>query len=175
MTATFTSQVPATDKQLDLIKKLIDERSEALAAAGVAITEYQLLTLSKLGASRTIDKLFKLPKNAKAKSSKSVHPGITPGMYLMDTEVIKVIPSQKDGRLYVAVLKKKEEGVASSFVSKGQLHLLYKLTPEHRMTAEQASCYGSIFGRCACCGKLLTVPLSVERGVGPVCWDEHFA
>jgi hypothetical protein len=25
-------------------------------------------------------------------------------------------------------------------------------------------------GRCGCCGRLLTVPESIERGIGPECW-----
>lgn len=26
-------------------------------------------------------------------------------------------------------------------------------------------------GRCGCCGRKLTVPLSIERGIGPDCWE----
>jgi len=26
-------------------------------------------------------------------------------------------------------------------------------------------------GRCGCCGRKLTVPESIDRGIGPVCWD----
>lgn len=173
-----TTSKPASDAQLKYIKALLADRTEAMALHGYAVTEYQLLTLSSLGASRTIDKLKMLPrdKKASASSARRVHPDVTPGMYLLGEQVLKVIPSQKaDGRLYVAALRSKPEGAASSFVSKGQLHLLYKLTPEHRMTADQAAAYGSVFGRCCCCGKLLTVPLSVERGVGPTCWDNYFA
>lgn len=176
MTQVATSSKPASDAQLRFIKALIADRTEVMAARGLSVTEYQLLTLSTLGASRTIDRLQALPRDTGVKSLRGVHPGVTPGMYVMDQQIIKVIPSQKaDGRLYVAVLKPKAAGEASAFTSKGQLHLLSKLTPAHRMTAAHASLYGEVYGRCCCCGKLLTVPLSVERGVGPVCWDEHFA
>jgi hypothetical protein len=27
-------------------------------------------------------------------------------------------------------------------------------------------------GRCACCGRPLTVPESIERGIGPDCWEK---
>lgn len=178
MTQPTTAQRPATDAQLKYIKALLADRTEAMSLHGYTVTEYQLLTLSTVGASRTIDRLKMLPRNkgASAKSSRRVHPGVTPGMYLLNEQVLKVIPSQKaDGRLYVAVHRPKAKGEASSFVSKGQLHLLYELTPEHRMTREQAAAYGSVYDRCSCCGKLLTVPLSVERGVGPTCWDNYFA
>jgi hypothetical protein len=26
-------------------------------------------------------------------------------------------------------------------------------------------------GKCACCGRTLTDPISIERGIGPICWD----
>ena len=178
MTYATTSSKPASDKQIAFIKALIADRAEVMKAKGLTVTEYQLLTLSSLGASRFIDNLKKLPRDPGAKpgGSRKVHPGVTPGMYIMDQQVIKVIPSQKaDGRLYVAVLTPAPEGESSSFKAKGNLHLLYKLTPEHKMTASHASFYGEVYGRCCCCGKLLTVPESVERGVGPVCWDNYFA
>lgn len=178
MTYATTSSRPASDAQLKFIRALVADRTEVMAARGLTVTEYQLLTLSSLGASRFIDNLKALPRDAGAKSGagRQVHPDVKPGMYLMDRQVIKVIPSQKaDGRLYVAVLTPAPEGEASSFKAKGNLHLLYRLTPEHEMSREQAAVYGAVFGRCACCGKLLTVPESVEKGVGPVCWDKYFA
>jgi hypothetical protein len=180
MTTTFTSSKPASAKQLTYIRALMADRTEAMALHGYAVSDAQLLMLSTVGASRTIDKLRLLPMDAKAKTAgktfKTVHPGIKPGMYVMDEQIIKVIPSQKaDGRLYVAVLKGAPKGMQSSFVSKGKLHLLYDLRPEHKLTKDHASLYGEVYDRCCCCGKLLTVPLSVERGVGPTCWDNYFA
>jgi hypothetical protein len=177
MTTTYTSSKPASDKQLTYIRALIADRTEAMELHGYAVSDAQLLMLSTVGASRTIDRLKLLPMNATAtkKTFKTVHPGIEPGMYVMDEQVIKVVPSQRTDRLYVAVLQEAAEGESSSFVSKGKLHLLYDLRPEHKLTKEHAAEYGKIYGRCCCCGKLLTVPLSVERGIGPVCWDNYFA
>lgn len=39
----------------------------------------------------------------------------------------------------------------------------------HQATLEEASAFGVAFGTCAICGRLLTNPESVERGIGPVC------
>lgn len=173
MTTTYTPQ-PASDKQLKFINKLIVERSEALDVLGVTITEVQLLQLSTKGASATIDKLMALPTN-------STHPShapatkpeaLVPGFYMLEGQVYKVKPSQKSDRMYASVLVDAPAGHKATFAyAKG---VVYKLTLADRMTPEQAKAYGDLYGRCCCCGKLLTVDLSIERGVGPVCWDKYF-
>lgn len=43
------------------------------------------------------------------------------------------------------------------------------LTPEARLTREQAAHFGHTFGRCIRCDAELTDPESVERGIGPIC------
>jgi hypothetical protein len=35
---------------------------------------------------------------------------------------------------------------------------------------EQMRIGGVLTGTCACCGRMLTDPVSVERGIGPECW-----
>ena len=37
--------------------------------------------------------------------------------------------------------------------------------------AAEAVAYGKLTGRCSCCGRELTDPVSVERGIGPICAD----
>lgn len=39
---------------------------------------------------------------------------------------------------------------------------------------EQARAYGKRTGNCSCCGRELTDPVSVERGIGPVCESKYF-
>lgn len=161
------SGVPATDKQLGFIRKLLVERGVT------TVTEEQVLQLSKLGATRTIDKLLAMPK-VKSANPWAPHPDLTVGVYMIDGYVCKVKPSQTTGNLYVSVLQDSEPGTPSTFRAKGFQFLLPKLTPAHRITAEQAKAYGDVMNHCCCCGKLLTVDESVERGVGPVCWDKYF-
>ena len=43
------------------------------------------------------------------------------------------------------------------------------LTPEHKLTLEQAKAWGWATGFCVCCSRLLTDPVSVEAGIGPIC------
>lgn len=39
---------------------------------------------------------------------------------------------------------------------------------------ESARAYGKRTGHCSCCGRLLTDPVSVERGIGPICEANFF-
>jgi len=180
-----TRSKPATQAQLDLIRTMITERSQQLATLGLTATEAQLLALSTVGASRFITRLKQIkrdprPVDASASASASaatakwrVHPDVTVGFYIYEGLVVKVKHSQYDGRLYTSILQEAAPGEPAAFRSKGSLWVLAKLTPAHRMTREQAAAYGSLYGRCACCGRLLTDDLSIERGIGPVCWDKH--
>lgn len=43
------------------------------------------------------------------------------------------------------------------------------LTEDHKLTLEQAKEWGWATGHCVCCGRLLTDPVSVEAGIGPIC------
>jgi hypothetical protein len=43
------------------------------------------------------------------------------------------------------------------------------LTPEHRMTLDQAKEFGAIYGVCCNCGATLTNEESIELGIGPIC------
>lgn len=53
-------------------------------------------------------------------------------------------------------------------------------TPDHkaaieviaRNPAEAATAYGKRTGECSCCGRELTDPVSIERGIGPICADK---
>jgi len=176
MTSTARTARPASTKQLDLIRTMIAERTDQLELLGHTVTEAQLLALSTVGASRFIDRLKKIKRNASVApvSKPSVHPDVKPGFYIYEGLVVKVKHSQHDGRLYTSILTEAAPGETAAFRSKGSLWVLRKLTPEHAMTPDQAAAYGALYGRCACCGKLLTVDLSIERGIGPDCWSKYF-
>ncbi len=47
--------------------------------------------------------------------------------------------------------------------------LVNRLTPEMRMTLEQAQQWGRLYGVCCNCGMTLTDEKSIERGMGPSC------
>lgn len=49
-----------------------------------------------------------------------------------------------------------------------------KLTTEHRVSREQAKQFGALYGRCMCCGAVLTDSRSIEDGTGPICGKRYF-
>lgn len=89
---------------------------------------------------------------------------VTEGYFVRDGEVFKVRTS-KAGNRYATMLtihgnRGRWEYVAGAIRS---------LTEGDRITLEQAAEYGHLHGLCAICGRTLTDPESVERGIGPVC------
>lgn len=44
-----------------------------------------------------------------------------------------------------------------------------KLSPENRMTLEEAKAFGALYGFCCNCGRILTDEQSIEDGIGPIC------
>jgi hypothetical protein len=170
---TNTTSIPATDKQLAFIRKLLVER------AVTVVTEDHLLKLSKLGASRTIDKLMAMPKVDTTAGPVTTTGPTAPakvtlddGLYMLDGEVYKVKRSNGAGRQYASVLVPGADGKGGSFhYAKG---VVYRLTPESKMTIEQAKAHGALYGQCACCGRLLSNDESIELGIGPICREKYF-
>lgn len=90
----------------------------------------------------------------------------------LDGEVYK-IHRGTSGNLYAKrlILPDVEGELAWWQYAKG---MIYKLGPEHRMTGEAAAEFGRTYGWCCNCGKLLTHPKSIERGMGPVCYGKWY-
>lgn len=85
------------------------------------------------------------------------------GMYVLDGTPVRVQKSRESDRVYAKAL------VDGEFVY--QAGLVARVTADMRMTQEQAAAYGRETGICACCGRELTLPESVARGVGPICYS----
>lgn len=86
-----------------------------------------------------------------------------PGYFRHEGTIYKVLPSRANPeRLYA-----KELVVEGCWVmARG---MVYRLTEEDRMPTEAIAEYGRVTGHCLLCGRLLTDPESIDRGVGPVC------
>lgn len=103
---------------------------------------------------------------------RSVHspgaPVVTNGFYLHEGTVYKVRPAQADPtRSYAMELVPGDDGENGTWkFAKGAMAWL---RASDKMTAEQAAEYGRTHGQCAMCGRLLTDPVSIAQGIGPVC------
>lgn len=94
--------------------------------------------------------------------STTINPELTAGIYVVNCGVFKVQRSRESGRLYAKKLtaENKWEYVAGA---------VYNLRPETRVTLDQAKEFGRRTGVCINCGAVLTDPVSVEAGIGPIC------
>lgn len=138
-------------------------KREASAAISDAIKNNALLTeeLKSLGA---LEEPVRRP-------AREQHEFVTTGMYQLNGRIFKVLPSRNSDRHYAKELTG-ESATGYTFVyAKGAMSIL---AAEHRMTAEQAAEFGKLTGSCCCCGKLLTDPESVAKGIGPVCEKKYF-
>lgn len=52
---------------------------------------------------------------------------------------------------------------------------VFKLSADWRATPEQIKQWGDITGHCIKCGTELTKQESIDRGMGPTCWNKQFA
>ncbi len=90
-------------------------------------------------------------------------------------------PASAYGKNPGAIYVKDSAGEYLGKVADGKLHRAYACTPEQAEQVvavaadpEQAAiAYGKRYGQCACCGRELSDPVSVERGIGPVCASKY--
>ena len=137
----------ATPAQLSYIAKLA-------AAAGVDANE----VTTKSEASVEIDRLKKAGGDTR-RQGPAVE--LEEGMYIAAGRVFRVIRGKTGGNLYA------KELLDGAFVYAPGV--IRDLTPDHRMTLEQAASIGHLTGQCCVCARTLTKPESVTAGIGPVC------
>lgn len=110
-----------------------------------------------------IDRLKALPHTAPAVTAPAAPSVVEPGFYLLDGDIVKVQKSQA-GRFYAKTL------IVSTKRFEYAPGVVHKLTPADLLTVEQAAKFGHETGVCAVCARDLSDPVSVERGIGPVCY-----
>lgn len=160
-TATPAFSEKASDKQIALIKRLAgekemsaDDRAKVLAAVD---------TLSKKGASATIDKMFALPKATAPVTQ------IEAGVYTDGkTVTYRVYLGQQSGQMLAARVVEHVDGTAE-FIYEGKADRLIT-SAFRKLTIEEAAHFGRSTGTCIVCARRLDVPESVDRGIGPVCF-----
>jgi len=89
------------------------------------------------------------------------------GMYRTADGVFRVKVSRESGNLY-AMKYNPEAQVKSERFSYARGGI-YRLSAGDRLTLAEAQALGHEFGICCVCGAELSDPVSVARGIGPVC------
>lgn len=153
----------ATPTQLALIERMAQEQGREVSA-----------DLTKQQASDLITEMMA----NREKRTAPVVAQVTEGMYRTpEGEIYKVqVAVHGSGKLYAKRLVKLDaprtmkKGIRThdfEYVQGG----LQKLTPEMKMTREEAQDWGRLYGACCRCGMTLTDEESIARGIGPVCGD----
>lgn len=88
------------------------------------------------------------------------------GYYLIDGGIFKVRPT-KDGERQYGMRLSVFNGRGKWEYEQGAMRLIREQGV--KLTVEEAAAFGHLHGLCAVCGRTLTDPKSVERGIGPVC------
>src|SRR5690606_28253990 len=125
--------------------------------------ENRYMTVSR--ASALIGAMLELPYANDTRTTKVDFGAIEEGFYAIGDEVLRVVPSRRDpSRKFAEKLDTEtgrfryEKGAIFRVAEKGKM-----------ITGEMAAALGKKFGICIRCGAELTVPESIERGMGPVC------
>ena len=150
--ATKNYEAPATDRQIAFIAKLAAERNKVVDAP----------SLTRKQASDVIERLLDIPKPVAAKPT--VDPSLEANTFhAVDGEFYRVVANQWSGALYA----QKWNAFARRFGKAPRA--IFLLSAATLATQEQAAQFGQQFGVCGICGRTLTDPPSVARGIGPVC------
>jgi hypothetical protein len=162
--------VGMTEKQQYWIGKCLQERQVPQELA-----ERAAGPLSVKDASAVLTALFACPKAQK--QYEQTKPA-QPGYYVVtaadaEPKVYVVVESKKTGRCSAKQLVRPRYsgGKAKWVYAKG---MVYKLAEQEPVTVFEAAAFGHLHGWCLCCGTQLTVPLSVDAGIGPWCVKKNF-
>jgi hypothetical protein len=88
------------------------------------------------------------------------------GFYRVEGTVYRVQKARSTDNRYAKVLSTDGGSRTWTYVGRSPFS---KLTPDTKLTLADAEAHGLAYGWCLRCGRDLTVPESVERGIGPVC------
>lgn len=154
----------ASPAQLALIERMAQEQGREVPA-----------DLTKQQASDLITEMMANRDKAPATATLAK---VTEGMYRTpEGDIYKVqMAVHGSGKLYAKrlveldeprVMKKGTRTHDFEYVAGG----LQKLTPEMKMTREEAQAWGRLYGTCCRCGLILTDEESIAQGIGPICGD----
>lgn len=160
-----TLEMAATEKQVDFIENLLDQKAWAIQPAANLLDAYiEGESITRGQASTIIDFLKSCPRRPTPVAERAEL-----GYYVLRGDVFVVVANKTKTGTYakrmVLDLEARRgrweyaKGFARAFASQG----MRPLSPE------EAAKLSKQHGCCVLCGRTLTDPASVERGIGPVC------
>ena len=158
-----------TRKQSDLLVTLVQERD---VRGGEHVVEdlrqkYREGVATSRDASDVITWLLRCPKKPLAVWS--------PGIYedAVTSDLYRVYLGQKSGKMLCkrVVVSPSDKGVTYVYAGAASRVLRDARRLERGEIAERTLAFGAT--HCLICGRRLDDPESVDRGVGPVCWENY--
>lgn len=150
-----------TDNQVSLLNRLRTERNSP------ELTAEQAGAFTKATISAEIDVWIKIPRPARVSAPKAPVTELEDGIYRLGDDWFKVVHAvHGSGRQYAKKLVVHAPGDASFEMAPGAIR---KLTPDHKVSLEEAKKFGQLYGICCSCSATLTDEASIAAGIGPVC------
>jgi hypothetical protein len=170
---TTGSARPASDKQIGFLTKLLAEREHDYDADAIlqAAADAQI---TGPAASGLIDSLLKMAKRQAAKPQAE----IAAGAYRVGDRILRVYLGQQSGRMLCTELvdptaRTREE--AWKYLGQAHRFVPADAAPMTPAECEQVAAGQADHGWCCVCGRELDQPVSVARGIGPVCYGRQQA
>ena len=153
--------IPPTERQINFAKKLIQDKEGGLELLNNVLKEKKVTSLedlSKQSVSAIINTLI---------NKTDVPLSITEvGAYLHNGTIYSIRQGQESKKWQVWSYN----DIAKKYLRNDTLQpILKEITPNNRLTLEQAVKYSVQTGICCHCGRTLTVLKSVAGGIGPIC------
>lgn len=177
--------IPASDKQVSFIKKLMAERQYGDVYVQTQLDACHVATIeefSKSMASNVIGVLLNEPKKKVSHAPAKQNVEAFPGFYTDGEKYYEVVQS-KQGHKYAKVLVIKvvatcggceycdgedtcKKSKASWSYAPGAMKNFQQW---EKVSPEKATEFGKKWGCCMACGRTLTKTESIEAGIGPIC------
>lgn len=165
------------------VKYFLDMLHQMSPEANMQEQEANFRAMTRAKASETLNAMkpvvLKLRAEAKAKAQAApvaqavtvTKTAATEGMHKVGDRIFKVQKAvYGSGYLYAKELVKGDTKSGFTFAhAPGAMKLL---SGETKMTMEQAKEFGTLYGTCCVCGRLLTDEKSIAAGIGPVCAEK---
>jgi hypothetical protein len=157
---------PASQKQADFIARLLGER-DTTGTKYAGHTAAPALTSRE--ASAAITELLALPKATRIEQANAEGQTYEAGVYEqpLTARLFRVYLGQQSGTLLVKEIIVDEDGVGYQYL--GSAQRVFGGMIVRRLSLSEVGSMGKTFDHCLMCGRRLDDPVSVDRGIGPVC------
>lgn len=168
--ASFTT---ATERQISFLTSLITERGLSLDKAVMLAFDTDQTETFEIGRRECSQMIDAVKAVRRPERERPAAPDLEAGMYKVGQDIFRVKISKSSGKPYAEILC--HDAILNGNYRDAAVWFEYapgrvrSITPDHRMTLDQCAEFGLLFGTCCVCGRELTKPASIAKGIGPVC------